>query len=286
MTKNFATDRRGGYRRAAALAGDQGHRQPPGRRGRSARCGRRARSLFVRRAVLHRDRAVRSPPREAPAGSGRGARPLRQHLLAELPARRAHPPRAARRRARDLREAARHQSVEPRCAAGARRGDRVPRSARCCSCACIRSWSRCGNGSRADGAPASRRVSDLHHRARAAGITSPGRARTIAPAASSPTSAFTCSICCCGCSVRVRTSEVHLREPQRAAGVLELERADVRWFLSTERRRPAVCAAAGREGDLPLDHGRRRRGRVQRRLRRSAHAGLRGGAGRTRLRHR
>jgi UDP-N-acetyl-2-amino-2-deoxyglucuronate dehydrogenase len=32
----------------------------------------------------------------------------------------------------------------------------------------------------------------------------------------------------------IRSSEVHLREPQRAAGVLELARADVRWFLSTE----------------------------------------------------
>jgi UDP-N-acetyl-2-amino-2-deoxyglucuronate dehydrogenase len=27
---------------------------------------------------------------------------------------------------------------------------------------------------------------------------------------------------------------VHLREPQRAGGVLELERADVQWFLSTD----------------------------------------------------
>ncbi|MEP7309698.1 MAG: Gfo/Idh/MocA family oxidoreductase [Acidobacteriota bacterium] len=33
----------------------------------------------------------------------------------------------------------------------------------------------------------------------------------------------------------IRSSEVHLREPQRAAGVLDLARADVRWFLSTER---------------------------------------------------
>lgn len=32
----------------------------------------------------------------------------------------------------------------------------------------------------------------------------------------------------------VRKSVVHLREPQRAAGVLELERADVQWYLSTE----------------------------------------------------
>jgi UDP-N-acetyl-2-amino-2-deoxyglucuronate dehydrogenase len=33
----------------------------------------------------------------------------------------------------------------------------------------------------------------------------------------------------------LRSLEVHVREPQRAAGQLELERADVRWFLSTDR---------------------------------------------------
>jgi UDP-N-acetyl-2-amino-2-deoxyglucuronate dehydrogenase len=32
----------------------------------------------------------------------------------------------------------------------------------------------------------------------------------------------------------VSRSEVHLREDQRAAGILELERADVQWFLSTD----------------------------------------------------
>ena len=32
----------------------------------------------------------------------------------------------------------------------------------------------------------------------------------------------------------VTRSVVHLREPQRAGGVLELERADVQWFLSTD----------------------------------------------------
>jgi UDP-N-acetyl-2-amino-2-deoxyglucuronate dehydrogenase len=32
----------------------------------------------------------------------------------------------------------------------------------------------------------------------------------------------------------VRRSVVHLREPQRAAGMLDLERADVQWFLSTD----------------------------------------------------
>jgi len=33
---------------------------------------------------------------------------------------------------------------------------------------------------------------------------------------------------------RVQSAAVHLREPKRAAGSLELEHADVRWFLSTE----------------------------------------------------
>lgn len=32
----------------------------------------------------------------------------------------------------------------------------------------------------------------------------------------------------------VQSSEVHLRDPQRAGGVLELERADVQWFLSAD----------------------------------------------------
>jgi UDP-N-acetyl-2-amino-2-deoxyglucuronate dehydrogenase len=33
---------------------------------------------------------------------------------------------------------------------------------------------------------------------------------------------------------RVGRTEVHLKEPARMAGFLELERADVRWFLSTD----------------------------------------------------
>jgi UDP-N-acetyl-2-amino-2-deoxyglucuronate dehydrogenase len=33
----------------------------------------------------------------------------------------------------------------------------------------------------------------------------------------------------------LRASTVHLREPQRAGGTLDLERADVRWFLSTDK---------------------------------------------------
>ena len=72
-------------------------------------------------------------------GPDERARALRQHLLAELPARRAHPAGAARRRRRDLREAARHQSVEPRRAAGARSARPAGASTPCCSCGCIRS---------------------------------------------------------------------------------------------------------------------------------------------------
>jgi len=33
----------------------------------------------------------------------------------------------------------------------------------------------------------------------------------------------------------VRRSEAHLRGPERAAGFLECERADVSWFLSVDR---------------------------------------------------
>ena len=72
-------------------------------------------------------------------GPDDGSRPLREHLLAELPARRAHPARAARRRARDLREAARHQPVEPRRARRSSSTRPAGASTRCCSCGCTRS---------------------------------------------------------------------------------------------------------------------------------------------------
>ena len=39
---------------------------------------------------------------------------------------------------------------------------------------------------------------------------------------------------------RVQLCEVNLRQPHRAAGYFELERASVRWFLSTDRVRPAA----------------------------------------------
>jgi UDP-N-acetyl-2-amino-2-deoxyglucuronate dehydrogenase len=45
----------------------------------------------------------------------------------------------------------------------------------------------------------------------------------------------------------VRTCEVHLHDRHRAAGYLELDRARVRWFLSTEARDlPAAMQAGGR----------------------------------------
>ena len=65
--KNFAMTGVAGFVAPRHLEGDQGHRQPARRRGRSARRGRRARPLLVRRALLHRDRAVRPAPREAAA---------------------------------------------------------------------------------------------------------------------------------------------------------------------------------------------------------------------------
>lgn len=53
-----------------------------------------------------------------------------------------------------------------------------------------------------------------------------------------------------------KRSEVHLREPARMAGLLELERADVRWFLSLDRRDlPAGYLEAGKPAyrSLTLD---------------------------------
>lgn len=53
-----------------------------------------------------------------------------------------------------------------------------------------------------------------------------------------------------------KKSEVHLREPARMAGLLELERADVRWFLSLDRNDlPAGYMEAGKPAyrSLTLD---------------------------------
>ena len=64
---------------------------------------------------------------------------------------------------------------------------------------------------------------------------------------------------------KVRRNEAHLREPQRAAGFLECERADDQLVPVGGPQR-----FAGRrqrqEDDLPVDYGRRSRGRIFRRL--------------------
>jgi hypothetical protein len=65
------------------------------------------------------ERFESAPRKAAPRLRGR-ARALREHLLAELPPRRAHPSGAACGSACDLREADRHQPVESRSAAGSR----------------------------------------------------------------------------------------------------------------------------------------------------------------------
>ena len=82
------------------------------------------------------------------------------------------------------------------------------------------------------------------------------------------------------------SSEVHLREPSRMAGAFSLDRADVRWFLSVDRRDlPEAARAAGRT-HLSLNHRGRPRDRVHRRVHGPPHPGLRGDVRGARLRHR
>ena len=92
---------------------------------RSTRRTRSACSIATRSTprIFTRDRALRPPHREAAAPGPAGHVALRERLLAQLPARRAHRLALRVRRRRDLREAAGDQPVEPRCAGGARAGD-------------------------------------------------------------------------------------------------------------------------------------------------------------------
>jgi len=84
---------------------------------------------------------------------------------------------------------------------------------------------------------------------------------------------------------RVRENRVHLLGPRRMAGLLELERARVRWF-SPWRDRSSGGIPGERALGLPVDHAGRAGAGVLRRVHRSAHAAVRGGARRTRIRHR
>ena len=106
-------DRRGRLRRAEAPSGDSRDRADARRRRRSARFGRHPRPVLPRRPVLHRGRAVRPLPGEVPPRPGAEDR-RGQRVLAELPARRAHPSCLAGAGGCDLREAAGDQPMEPR----------------------------------------------------------------------------------------------------------------------------------------------------------------------------
>ena len=80
-------------------------------------------------------------------------------------------------------------------------------------------------------------------------------------------------------------SEVHASTRDRAAGYLELETADVTWFLSIDPGDLPFEPRARHARHLPLGHRRRRRGGVLGRIHRSPHPGLPGDTGRPRLRH-
>ena len=54
----------------------------------------------------------------------------------------------------------------------------------------------------------------------------------------------------------VQRNEAHLREPERAAGFLECERADVSWFLSVDRN-DLPGERQRQENDVPFNHRRR-----------------------------
>ena len=134
--EELRADRRRRLRRAAASQGDPATPATAWSR-RSIRTTRSACSIataFDVRFFTEIERFDRHLEKLRRGAGGR-ARPLRQHLLAELSARRAHPPGAAGRRRRDLREAAGHQPLEPRRAAGARAGDRRPRQHRAAAAA-------------------------------------------------------------------------------------------------------------------------------------------------------
>ena len=186
----------------------------------------------IERFDRHLEKLRRGPEAERVA--------LRQHLLAELPARRAHPARAARRRAtRSARSrsssirgtSTRSQELERETG---RRVNTVLQLRLHPQLIALRERLRADAASRRhDVSP------DLHHGARPlVRRVVEGLARS-APAASSPTSAFISSTCCCGCSAPVQACEVHLREPRRI-GRRPRARARARALVPVDRRR-AIC---------------------------------------------
>ena len=285
--KNFAMTGVAGYIAPRHLQGHPGHRQPARGGGRSTRRRGRARPLFLSKSASSPSSSASTATSRSCAAAKEAERvALPQHLLAELPARRAHPARAARRRRRDLREAAGHQSVEHRRARRSSSGRPAGASTPSCSCALHPDADRAARAARRP-APDQRTTCRLTYvTARGLWYDVSWKGAKSSRAASRPTSASTSSTCCCGCSARSRVASVHLHDDKRMAGHLELERADVRWFLSIDARDLPFDAAAGHEDDLPFDHRRRPGDRVQRGLRGPSHARLRRSDGGSRVRHR
>ena len=77
-----------------------------------------------------------------------------------------------------------------------------------------------------------------------------------------------------------RRVEVHRNEATRVAGFLELERADVQWFLSIEGEDLPDEVKAKQRTRAPLDDGGWRRGRVLHSVFRSSYRALPGNSGR------
>ena len=127
--------------------------------------------------------------------------------------------------------------------AGARAARPGAASAPCCSCACIRSSSRCANGCRRD--PSSGTSVQLTY------ITARGRWYDVSWKGHEERSGgivtnigihfFDLLVWLFG---PVQRSVVHLREPSAPAACSSCERADVQWFLSTDSVGPAVRAAS------------------------------------------
>ena len=139
VPEEFRDHRRGRLRRAAAPQGDPRHRQPPGRGRRSARRGRHPRSLRVRRALLHRVRALRSPSREAAPRPRRRARRLRQRSARRTTC--TTRTSGSRCASAPMRSARSRWSSIPGTSTRCRSSSAKPAGAstRSCSCACIRS---------------------------------------------------------------------------------------------------------------------------------------------------
>ena len=243
---------------------------------------RRDRQLFPGRELFRRVRALRPPHRQA-APARREDR-LRVDLLAELSARCALPLRAALGRGCDLREAAGAQSLEyrrPRRDRAATPAGKISTILQLRLHPAIQALKK-----KIEASGKNEFAVDLTY------ITSRGRwyhtswkgdeAKSGGVATNIGVHFFDML------SYRVRSgrsaTSCICASRERAAGYLECGRARIRWFLSVDRN--DLPASAQRQDNVPLDHRRRRGGRVLRRLHRPAHPQLRGNPGRARLRPR